>query len=77
MTLAELKAMLADFGPEFDDMIVLKSKDEEGNAFNQVTEVDPYLTTEDASAWEVESILDGEEAEDYEDDELTQVLVIW
>ena len=75
MTLGELKRILSEFPAAFDDTVVIRAKDDEGNGFHQIGDVVPYLTSQPVNSHEIEYL---HEAGSEEEDESDQpVIVIW
>lgn len=78
MRVDELIEVLKTLPPE---MLVWKSKDDEGNGYHEVDDVvrGSFIRTEELEQWEVEEVLQQNEFEDYEVDpsEMTEVVIIW
>lgn len=78
MRVDELIEQLKALPPE---MLVWKSKDDEGNGYQEVDEIvrNRFIRTDELAQWEVEEVLQEDEFEEFEVDpsEMTEVAILW
>lgn len=78
MRVDELIEQLKALPPE---MLVWKSKDDEGNGYQEVDEIvrNRFIRTDELGQWEVEEVLQEDEFEEFEVDpsEMTEVAILW
>lgn len=71
MIVSELIELLKEL-PQ--DSLVLASSDEEGNRIGQVWEVSPYKAIDDGRDYD---LIADEDADDYEESDMIDVVVVW
>lgn len=80
MKVSELKSLVNSLPAELDDLVIVMAIDDEGNGYRQFEGLDPdSYTTEDPTGWQIESMMDKEDAdaEGYDMEDLTQVVVAY